>query len=98
MPTNRQLDLVSSELADMQELLDEFPELPEDGPEWTTADNAKLTPAGGAYLRGIRHLLNEIDGFRSYGSLERVQASSGEILWVCEEHAAAYNPGLPVIN
>ncbi len=65
---------------------------------WTTAENAKLTPAGGAYLRGVRHLLDEIDGFRSYGGLERVQAASGEILWVCEEHAAAYNPGLPIMS
>jgi len=98
MPDSKQLALAGSELARMQELLDEFPELPEDGPDWTAAENAKLTPAGGAYLRGIRHLLNEIDGFRSYGSLERVQAPSGEILWVCEQHVAAYNPGLPAIT
>jgi hypothetical protein len=72
-----------------EELLDEFPELPEDGPDWTAAESTQLTLAGGAYLRGVRHLLNDdIDGFRSYGGLERVQASSGEILWVCPEHKA----------
>lgn len=98
MPTKEHLDRAGSELDHMQELLDEFPELSEDGPDWTAAEDTKLTPAGGAYLRGVRHLLDEIDGFRSYGGLERAQAPSGEILWVCEDHAAPYNPGLPAMN
>jgi hypothetical protein len=98
MPTKEQPDRVSSELEHMQELLDEFPEQPADGPDWTATGNARLTPAAGAYLRGVRHLLDEIDGFRSYGGLERVQAPSGEVLWVCKEHAAEYNPGLPVMS
>ena len=98
MPTKEQLDHASSELQHMQELLDEFPELPEDGPDWTAVENTQLTPASGAYLREVRHLLNQIDGFQSYGGLDWVQASSGDILWVCREHIAAYRPGLPEIS
>ena len=99
MPTKEQLNRADSELEHMQELLDEFPELPDDGPDWTATESTQLTPAGSSYLRGVRHLLNDgIDGFRSYGGLERVQAASGEVLWVCAKHKVAYDPGLPAMS
>jgi uncharacterized protein YegL len=98
MPAKAQLEQASNELDRMQELLDEFPVLSEDGPDWTAAESTQLTPASGAYLREVHHLLRQIDGFETYGGLDWVQASSGEILWLCKEHKDAYKPDRPAIR
>ncbi len=58
---------------------------------------SQLTPAQGQALRAIRILLFKQDPARAFGDLRRVQASSGEFLWVCVTHYAEYDPGLPRI-
>lgn len=98
VPAKAQLEQASNELDLMQQLLDEFPKVLEDGPDWTAAKSTQLTPASGAYLREVHHLLRQIDGFETYGGLDWVQASSGEILWLCKEHKAAYKPDRPAIR
>jgi len=37
------------------------------------------------------------DPARAFGDLRRVQAPSGDFLWVCTDHYPEYDPGLPVI-
>jgi internalin A len=56
-----------------------------------------LEPAEGQSLRAFRVFLFERDKARSFGDLRRVQAPSGELLWVCPTHHAEYDPGLPEI-
>lgn len=58
----------------------------------------QLTPAQGQALRAIRFLLFKQDPVRAFGDLRRVQAPSGEFLWVCTNHYAEYNPPLPRIR
>ena len=59
--------------------------------------NAQLTVAEGEALRGMRAVLFDQDRARSFGDLRRVQAPSGEFLWVCTNHYPEYDPGLPSI-
>jgi internalin A len=58
----------------------------------------QLTSAEGAALRAIRAIIFEHDPLRAFGGLRRVPAPAGELLWVCEDHYADYDPGLPVIR
>lgn len=55
----------------------------------------ELTKPEGQALRGLRSLLFKYDENRSFGDLRRVQAPSGELLWVCPRHYHEYDPGLP---
>jgi internalin A len=48
-------------------------------------------------LRALRAVLFEQDRLRTFGGLRRVQAPSGEFLWVCRKHYPEYDPGLPVV-
>lgn len=59
--------------------------------------SGQLTPAQGAALRNFRYALLKVDPQQSFGGLQRVQAPSGELLWVCEDHYSEYDPGLPVL-
>ena len=56
-----------------------------------------LTPAEGQALRAVRVLLFEIDRLRAFGGMQRVQAASGDFLWVCKMHYHEYDPGLPTL-
>jgi internalin A len=58
----------------------------------------QLTPAQGAALRNFRYTLLKADPQQSFGGLRRVQAPSGELLWVCNEHYSEYDPGLPILS
>ena len=58
---------------------------------------SQLTPAEGQAARAIRVLLFEHDPMREFGDLRRVQAPSGEFIWVCTSHYGYYDPGLPSI-
>ncbi len=62
-----------------------------------TSDGSEMTVAQGAAWRALRALLLSVDPARSFGDLRRVQSPAGEFLWVCPEHHAAYDPGLPSI-
>ncbi|MEV7230924.1 COR domain-containing protein [Polymorphospora sp. NPDC051019] len=57
--------------------------------------NNELTKAEGQALRGLRALLFRYDESRFFGDMRRVQAPSGELLWVCPRHYQEYDPGLP---
>ena len=54
-----------------------------------------LTEAEDRALRAIRAVLFQLDGMRALGGLRRVQAPSGDFLWVCADHFTEYDPGLP---
>lgn len=57
----------------------------------------RLTAAEGQGLRGLRSLLFDKDQSRAFGGLRRVQAATGDFLWVCPDHYRGYDPGLPVV-
>jgi hypothetical protein len=58
---------------------------------------AELTVAETDALRVFRSLLFGQDSAKSFGGLRRVQSPSGDFLWVCSDHYAEYDPGLPEI-
>ena len=64
----------------------------------TTATPGQLTVAEGEALRTLRAIVFEHDPLQAFGGLRRVQAPSGDLLWVCENHYREYDPGLPVIR
>jgi internalin A len=57
----------------------------------------QLTTAEGQGLRALRVILLEHDHLRSFGGMRRVQAPSGDFLWVCTDHYSEYDPGLPIV-
>jgi internalin A len=63
----------------------------------TIQSDRQLTPAQGQAWRAARELIFEHDPARAFGDLRRVQAPSGEFLWICPHHYAEYDPGLPAI-
>jgi internalin A len=56
-----------------------------------------LTLVEGQALRGLRAILFQHDPLRRFGGLRRVQAPSGDLLWVCMAHYGEYDPGLPTV-
>ncbi len=57
----------------------------------------QLTVTEGYALREFRTALFECDPKRAFGKMRRVQAPSGDFLWVCTDHYSEYDPGLPVV-
>jgi internalin A len=57
----------------------------------------QLTPAQGQALRALRAIIFENDKHRAFGGLRRVQAPSGDLVWVCKKHYSEYDPGLPIV-
>ncbi len=57
----------------------------------------ELTAAEGQALRALRAILFEHDQLRAFGGMRRVQAPSGDLLWVCADHYLEYDPGLPTV-
>jgi internalin A len=86
-----QLDLMKTLVADLpeQKISDEF--------ELIGSHARQLTPAVGQAARALRVSLFEHDLTRAFGDLRRVQAPSGEFIWVCPDHYSEYDPGLPSI-
>ena len=88
----REVDLMKALVDKLPaQLNDEELELSQDQPA------GQLTSAEGAALRGLRALLLEHDPMRAFGDLRRVQAPSGDFLWVCNIHYPEYDPGLPIV-
>jgi hypothetical protein len=83
----------------MKELVKPLPTaLPSTDPKLRAGDAATaLTPAEGAALRAFRQFLITTDRARRFGGMRRVQAPSGELLWVCPDHYPTYDPGLPTL-
>jgi internalin A len=57
----------------------------------------ELTLAEGAGLRALRSAVFEQDPHRAFGGMRRVQAPSGDLMWVCPGHYPEYDPGLPMV-
>jgi internalin A len=87
------------ELQLMEAIIDRLPsDVLSSGWEIETPEvSTKLTLAEGQALRALRQFLREQDPARAYGSLRRVMAETGDFLWVCPQHYAEYDPGLPTI-
>jgi hypothetical protein len=100
-----QLKHAQHELELMKTLVDALPQIsaePFGAESWEPGaeswePHSQLTAAEGEALRGLRVLLFEHDRMRSFGGLRRVQAPSGDLLWVCAKHYSEYDPGLPSI-
>jgi internalin A len=63
-----------------------------------TETSGQLTAAEGEALRALRAIIFDHDPLRAFGGLRRIQAPSGDLLWVCVNHYREYDPGLPVIR
>jgi hypothetical protein len=80
----------------MKDLLKAVPhDLPDDQ-DWILPDSdERPSPLDSAYLRGVRQMLFDIDPHRHFGGLSRIQATSGEYLWVCPEHRTTDHRAAP---
>ena len=87
------------ELELMKTLVDDLPDRKaEDQYDLIAHESAgRLTPAEGQAARALRILLFEKDRTQAFGDLRRVQAPSGDFVWVCPDHYVDYDPGLPNI-
>jgi hypothetical protein len=54
------------------------------------AELAGAMRAGGAELRALRYLLDQLDPSHAWGGLSVVWTPEGHCLWLCQEHAAAF--------
>lgn len=57
----------------------------------------RLSTIEGQGLPALRAILFEHDELRAFGGMRRVQASSGDLMWVCPDHYREYDPGLPIV-
>jgi hypothetical protein len=87
-----QLDLMTAIVAELP-----TPGFQDQAQQIGRESSSRLTPAEGEAARALRLLLFEQDAARAFGDLRRVQAASGDFLWVCADHYSEYDPGLPVI-
>ena len=95
--TPTELQNAQNELRLMTALIAELPSTePETEPDFAALETSRqISPAEGAAWRAVRLLIFEHDPTRAFGDLRRVQAPSGDYLWVCPGHHAEYDPGLP---
>ena len=97
-----QLDRVRVDLDVMQELMAEagpLADVPSGTDGWANGDVqvGPLTRAEGEALRALRQILFEHDRAHRFGGLRRWLTVTGDYLWLCPEHYAEYDPGLPRI-
>ena len=73
--------------------------LPEISSKFGTSQGNAFRAEGDA-LRAIHDVLRELEPKkgRKWGGLERIPTRSGEYIWLCEEHAREYDPGLPILD
>ena len=97
--TDKQSKHAQHELELMKTLVAQLPDQKhEDQRELISREStSQLTPAEGKAARALRILLFEKDHMRAFGDLRRVQTPSGDFVWVCSNHYADYDPGLPSI-
>ena len=94
-----QIESAAAHLEMMKTIVDDLPGQPLK--ELTDVDPGQvtdqMTAAEGDALRTLRALIFEHDPPRKFGGLRRVQAPSGDFLWVCPNHYTEYDPGLPIV-
>jgi GTPase SAR1 family protein len=97
--TPDQLQHTQSELKLMRTLVEALPDMEAaDQEDLATVGPARqIVPAQGQAWRAVRILIFEHDPTRAFGDLRRVQAPSGDLLWICPDHYPEYDPGLPSI-
>jgi hypothetical protein len=59
------------------------------------APSEPLTRAEGESLRAVRQLIFEHDRSHHFAGLRRSLTASGDFLWLCPDHYAEYDRGLP---
>lgn len=94
-----QLTRVQADLQLMGTLVADLPSKPSQplaGPAMDQA-SSDLSPAEGEALRALRVVLFQLDKLQAFGGLRRVQAASGDYLWICAQHYRDYDPGLPTL-
>ena len=96
---SEQLARIQADLQLMGTLVANLPGKPSQDLASTAMDQAStdLTPAEGQALRALRVVLFQLDKLQAFGGLRRLQAPSGDFLWVCVEHYRDYDPGLPTL-
>jgi GTPase SAR1 family protein len=72
------------------EKLPEFGEFAIPKAEGRVAELTGAMRAEGAELRALRHLLDQLDPSHAWGGLSAVWTPEGHCLWLCQEHAAAF--------
>jgi len=95
--TPEQLRSAEQELTATRDLINSLPIKNVDDEFADHSPESQLTPAEGRAARGLRVLLFDRDHERAFGGLHRVQAPSGDFVWVCADHYGDYDPGLPII-
>lgn len=63
--------------------------VPEQSADTVSTGDKLVSSAEGDAYRAIRKLLNVLDAAQGWGGLRRVVSASGEIVWMCPEHAAS---------
>ncbi|WP_305790188.1 COR domain-containing protein [Symbioplanes lichenis] len=91
------LDDINAELQLMKVVAERLPAQVDRPERESEVTENNLTMAEGAALRAFRALLFRQDPSQHFGGLRRVQAPSGEFLWVCPRHYQEYDPGLPTV-
>ena len=97
--TADQLKHSQNEIQLMKTLIAELPDMKAQSQSGLIASESEsqLTPAQDQAWRALRVLIFEHDRMRAFGGLRRMQAPSGEFLWICPNHYPDYDPGLPSI-
>jgi small GTP-binding protein len=86
-------DLIKNDIKFMNELVEALPEtlLPgEVGLAGVAGERLEAERVGGAPLRALRKLLDEVDPQHEWGGLQKVLTPEGHYLWLCEYHAKEY--------
>ncbi|WP_212841413.1 COR domain-containing protein [Catellatospora sp. IY07-71] len=92
------LKSIQHEIDLMKTLIERLPASIADQQQPLTDDGQEvLTRAEGEAARAIRALLQGLDPVQRFGGLRRVQAPSGDYLWVCSMHYREYDAGLPFV-
>lgn len=101
LPTD-QIEHATARLEMMKAIVEALPDEPIKELAAATASPGlpatQITAAEGDALRALRVIIFEHDRMRRFGGMRRVQAPSGDFLWVCPHHHTEYDPGLPTLG
>ncbi len=84
--------LLKSDIVLMKALVDKLPNVVADSgmKAYEGFEEATKSHANEASLRGLRHLLTELDPKQEWGGLRKMLTPEGHWLWLCKGHADAY--------